>query len=207
MSGQNEPALKQSEPATALRRLETRFEHLLFTSRWLMAPVYLGLVVAMLALLYKFGKDIYYLFAGMISITGGELIIRILSLVDVALIMNLLIIIVFSGYENFVSRMGDLHDHEDRPDWMGHIGFSDLKVKLIGSMVAISGIELLKAFMHISQKVEKATQAEAVQVSNDVIQSVIPIENHYLIWLVVIHVVFLFSGIFYALMDRLSNKH
>ncbi|MCL2876718.1 MAG: TIGR00645 family protein [Betaproteobacteria bacterium] len=183
-----------------MRKLETFFEHFLFTSRWLMAPVYLGLVVAMLALLYKFGKDIFNLFAGMTSISGGELIIVILSLVDVALIMNLLIIIVFSGYENFVSRMCDLHDHEDRPDWMGHIGFSDLKIKLIGSMVAISGIELLKAFMHISQRV---SQIGGMQVAQETVQ----IENHYLIWLVVIHVVFLFSGIFYALMDRLSGKH
>jgi len=190
----------QNKPETALKKLENRFEHLLFTSRWLMAPVYLGLVVAMLALLYKFSKDIYGLFAGMTTISGGELIIVILSLVDVALIMNLLIIIVFSGYENFVSRMGDLHDHEDRPDWMGHIGFSDLKIKLIGSMVAISGIELLKAFMHISQRV---SQISGTQVDQQAIQ----IENHYLIWLVVIHVVFLFSGIFYALMDRLSGKH
>ncbi|MCL2644056.1 MAG: TIGR00645 family protein [Betaproteobacteria bacterium] len=185
---------------STLKKIETQFEHLLFTSRWLMAPVYLGLVVAMLVLLYKFGKDIFALFGGMTTISGGELIIAVLSLVDVALIMNLLIIIVFSGYENFVSRMDDLHDHEDRPDWMGHIGFSDLKVKLIGSMVAISGIELLKAFMHISQRV---TQVGSEQIN----EKVIPIEDHYLIWLVVIHVVFLFSGIFYALMDRLSSKH
>jgi len=194
----------QKNPETALKKLESRFEHLLFTSRWLMAPVYLGLVVAMLALLYKFGKDIYGLFVSMTTITGGELIIVILSLVDVALIMNLLVIIVFSGYENFVSRMGDLHDHEDRPDWMGHIGFSDLKIKLIGSMVAISGIELLKAFMQISQKI---VQGVGTQVAQEASKIDFQAENHYLIWLVVIHVVFLFSGIFYALMDRLSGKH
>ena len=179
---------KRNEPETVLKKLETHFEHFLFTSRWLMAPVYLGLVVAMLVLLFKFGKAIFTLFAEMTTISGGELIIAVLSLVDVALIMNLLIIIVFSGYENFVSRMDDLHDHEDRPDWMGHIGFSDLKVKLIGSMVAISGIELLKAFMHISQ-------GDAM------------IEDRHLTWLVIIHVVFLFSGIFYALMDKLTGKH
>jgi len=194
----------QKKPETTLKKIESRFEHLLFTSRWLMAPVYLGLVVAMLALLYKFGKDIYGLFASMTTITGGELIIIILSLVDVALIMNLLVIIVFSGYENFVSRMGDLHDHEDRPDWMGHIGFSDLKIKLIGSMVAISGIELLKAFMQISQKI---VQGVGPQVAQEASNMDFQAENHYLIWLVVIHVVFLFSGIFYALMDRLSGKH
>ncbi|MDR2209635.1 MAG: TIGR00645 family protein [Azoarcus sp.] len=171
-----------------MEKLETRFEHFLFTSRWLMAPVYFGLVVAMLVLLVKFGKEIYALFAGLTTVSSGDLIIGVLSLVDVALIMNLLIIIMFSGYENFVSKMADLHDHEDRPDWMGHIGFSDLKIKLIGSIVAISGIELLKAFMHVSQGDAQ-------------------IEDRHLIWMVVIHVTFLFSGLFYALMDRLSNKH
>ena len=168
-----------------MKKLENRFEHLLFTSRWLMAPVYLGLVLAMIVLLFKFGKEVVSLFSGILTASSGELIIGVLSLVDVALIMNLLIIIIFSGYENFVSKMDDLHDHEDRPDWMGNIGFSDLKIKLIGSMVAISGIELLKAFMNIDQ-----------------------IENRHLFWMIGIHVTFLFSGLFYALMDRLGgSKH
>lgn len=180
---------EQNNPKTMMNRLEARFEHFLFASRWLMAPVYFGLVLSMLVLLIKFGKELYLLFSKIAVASGGELIIGVLSLVDVALIMNLLIIIVFSGYENFVSRMGDLHDHEDRPDWMGHIGFSDLKIKLIGSMVAISGIELLKAFMHVSQGDTS-------------------IGDDYLAWMVGIHVTFLFSGLLYALMDRLgSSKH
>lgn len=167
-----------------MKKLENRFEHLLFTSRWLMAPVYLGLVLAMIVLLFKFGKEVVSLFSGILTASSGELIIGVLSLVDVALIMNLLIIIIFSGYENFVSKMEDLHDHEDRPDWMGNIGFSDLKIKLIGSMVAISGIELLKAFMNIEQ-----------------------IEDRRLYWMIGIHITFLFSGLFYAVMDRLGGKH
>jgi len=179
---------EQSKSEKIMKKLETQFEHFLFTSRWLMAPVYLGLVFALVALLYKFAKEVYLLFSGLATATSGELIIGVLSLVDVALIMNLLIIVMFSGYENFVSRMCDLRDHEDRPDWMGHIGFSDLKIKLIGSMVAISGIELLKAFMRISQ--------DSAQ-----------IEDRILTWMVAIHVVFLFSGLFYALMDRLGGKH
>ncbi|MCL2162624.1 MAG: TIGR00645 family protein [Betaproteobacteria bacterium] len=171
-----------------MEKFESQFEHFLFTSRWLMAPVYLGLVFALVALLYKFAKEILDLFTGLATASSGKLIIGVLSLVDVALIMNLLIIVMFSGYENFVSRMGDLHDHEDRPDWMGHIGFSDLKIKLIGSMVAISGIELLKMFMLFSQNDDH-------------------VGDRTLIWMVVIHVVFLFSGLFYALMDRLGGKH
>ncbi|MDR1855520.1 MAG: TIGR00645 family protein [Azoarcus sp.] len=168
-----------------MKKIETSFEHFLFTSRWLMAPVYLGLVLAMLVLLIKFGKEILGIFMSLGSATSGSLITGVLSLVDVALIMNLLIIIVLSGYENFVSKMEDLHDHEDRPDWMGHIGFSDLKIKLIGSMVAISGIELLKAFMSIDQ-----------------------LADRHLSWMIGIHVTFLFSGVFYALMDKLAAaKH
>ncbi|AMO36367.1 conserved membrane protein of unknown function [Thauera humireducens] len=167
-----------------MKQIEKNFEHLLFSSRWLMAPVYFGLVLAMLVLLVKFTKEVWGLFAGIMTATGGELITGVLSLVDIALIMNLLIIIMFSGYENFVSKMDDLHSHQDRPDWMGHIGFSDLKVKLIGSIVAISGIELLKAFMNVDD-----------------------LSDRHLGWMVGIHVTFLFSGVLYALMDKLGSKH
>lgn len=167
-----------------MKQIEKNFEHLLFSSRWLMAPVYFGLVLAMLVLLVKFTKEVWGLFAGIMTATGGELITGVLSLVDIALIMNLLIIIMFSGYENFVSKMDDLHSHQDRPEWMGHIGFSDLKVKLIGSIVAISGIELLKAFMNVDD-----------------------LSDRHLGWMVGIHVTFLFSGVLYALMDRLGSKH
>lgn len=166
-----------------MKRLETAFEHVLFTSRWLMAPVYFGLVLAMVLLLVKFGKEIIHLFGNIGTASGGDLIIGVLSLVDIALIMNLLIIIMFSGYENFVSKMEDLHSHRDRPDWMGHIGFSDLKIKLFGSIVAISGIELLKAFMNVSN-----------------------LSDRHLGWMVGIHLTFLFSGLLYAAMDRLAGK-
>lgn len=166
-----------------MKRIETAFEHLLFSSRWLMAPVYFGLVLALVILLIKFGKEVWRIFGQILTASGGELIIGVLSLVDIALIMNLLIIIMFSGYENFVSKMEDLHSHQDRPDWMGHIGFSDLKIKLIGSIVAISGIELLKGFMNVANMSDRE-----------------------LGWMVGIHVTFLFSGVLYALMDRLHGS-
>jgi uncharacterized protein (TIGR00645 family) len=165
-----------------LKAFESRFEHLLFTTRWILAPVYLGLMVALVALLVKFAKEIWSLLTNIPSATGADVIIGVLSLVDIALIMNLVIIIVFSGYENFVSKMEDLHAHKDRPDWMGHIGFVDLKIKLIGSIVAISGIELLKAFMDA--------------------------ENHtdrHLAWMVGIHLTFVLSGVLYAVMDRVQR--
>ena len=166
-----------------MKRIENAFEHLLFSSRWLMAPVYFGLVLAMVVLLIKFTKEVLGIFGSIMTATGGDLIIGVLSLVDIALIMNLLIIIMFSGYENFVSKMEDLHTHRDRPDWMGHIGFSDLKIKLIGSIVAISGIELLKGFMNVGNLTDRQ-----------------------LGWMVGIHITFLLSGVLYALMDKLHGS-
>jgi uncharacterized protein (TIGR00645 family) len=162
-----------------MKRIESSFEHLLFGSRWLMAPIYFGLVLALVVLLVKFGKEVWHLLAHILTATGPEMIIGVLSLVDISLIMSLLIIIMFSGYENFVSKMEDLHSHADRPEWMGHIGFSDLKIKLIGSIVAISGIELLKAFMNVGN-----------------------LPDRDLAWMVGIHLTFVFSGVLYAVMDR-----
>ena len=166
-----------------MKRIETTFEHFLFASRWLMAPVYFGLVLALVVLLVKFGKEVWHLFANIGTASGSELIIGVLSLVDISLIMSLLVIIMFSGYENFVSKMEDLHSHADRPDWMGHIGFSDQKIKLIGSIVAISAIELLKAFMNVDN-----------------------LTDRHLAWMVGIHITFIVSGVLYALMDRLQGK-
>jgi len=164
-----------------MKRVESFFENMLFASRWIMAPVYFGLVVAMFILLFKFAKELFDLAISLTSASSGDIIIGVLTLVDVALIMNLLIIIIFSGYENFVSKM-DLDNHEDRPEWMGHIGFTDLKIKVIGSIVAISGIELLKAFMNIDQYSDK-----------------------HLAWLIGLHLTFVFSGVMYALMDKLGH--
>ncbi|MDM8548097.1 TIGR00645 family protein [Candidatus Venteria ishoeyi] len=166
-----------------MKRIERGFEHLLFSSRWLIAPVYLGLVIAMLILLVKFGKQVWSLSANVLSAPGTEIIIGVLSLVDIALVMNLLIIIILSGYENFVSKMDDLKDHDDRPEWMGHIGFSDLKIKLIGSIVAISGIELLKAFMNVDA-----------------------LSDRHLAWMLGLHITFVVSGLLFAMMDKLTYR-
>lgn len=166
-----------------MKKVENAFEHLLFSSRWLLAPIYLGLVIAMCLLLFKFGKQIWGLLSTLPDATDAEIIIGVLSLVDISLVMSLLIIIIFSGYENFVSKMDDLHGHEDRPEWMGHIGFSDLKIKLIGSIVAISGIELLKAFMNVGN-----------------------LSDRHMAWMIGIHVTFVVSGVLYAVMDKLSYK-
>ena len=166
-----------------MKKLESAFEHFLFVSRWLSAPIYLALVVSMVLLLFKALKQLWELASTILVADGDEIIVGVLSIVDISLIMNLLIIIIFSGYENFVSKMEDLHGHADRPDWMGQIGFTDLKIKLIGSIVAISGIELLKGFMDVKD-----------------------LSDRDLMWMVGIHLTFVVSGVLYAVMDRLNQK-
>lgn len=165
-----------------MKKLENLFEHFLFTSRWLIAPVYLALVVALVILMIKATKQVWLLASTVMTADGNDIITGVLSIVDVSLIMNLLIIIIFSGYENFVSKMEDLHGHADRPEWMGHIGFTDLKLKLIGSIVAISGIELLKSFMNVDN-----------------------VSDRHMAWMLGIHLAFVVSGVLYALTDRISH--
>ena len=109
-------------------------------------------------------------------------VVGVLSLVDIVMIANLLLLIIFAGYENFVSIINTAN-HEDRPEWMGHVTFSDLKIKLIGSIVAISGIELLKAFMNL----KAYTDGE-------------------LAWKIGLHLTFVVSGVLFAMMDKLSHK-
>lgn len=163
-----------------MKQIENTVERLIFGSRWLLAPFYLGLVLALALLLVKFAKEFIHFAPLVFTAEGGDVIIGLLSLIDVVMVANLIIIIVFAGYENFVSRI-NTGDHEDRPSWMGHVGFAELKMKLIGSIVAISGIELLKAFMHVES-----------------------LSNEQLGWKVGIHMTFVLSGVLFAVMDRIS---
>jgi len=164
-----------------LKKSEYLFESIIFNSRWLLAPFYFGLVLGIGLLLVKFIRELIHIVPGVLYADGSEAIVGVLSLVDVTLVANLLIIVIFAGYENFVSKI-DTGDHEDRPDWMGKVDFTDLKIKLFGSIVAISGIELLNAFM----------KAEAYS-------------DKWLAWKVGIHLTFVVSGLLFALMDRLGH--
>lgn len=164
-----------------MKRFETAMESVLFRSRWLLAPFFFGLIVAILALLVKFGKELLSLVTGLLAMNGSELIVSILTLVDSALIASLLLIIAFSGYENFVSRIG-VGEHEDRPAWMGKVGFADLKIKVMGAIVAISAVELLKGFINVEE-----------------------FTNQELAWKVGIHITFVVSGVLFAITDRIAE--
>ncbi len=162
--------------------IESLFEKTLFASRWLLAPFYLGLAVGVAILLIKFLQELFHLAMTAFVVTEAEAILGVLSLVDLALTGSLLLIVIFSGYENFVSKI-DHTNHRDWPEWMGTIDFTALKIKLLGSIVAISAIQLLKQFM----AVKTATDRE-------------------LTWYVVIHVVFVVSSVLLALSDRLTGE-
>jgi uncharacterized protein (TIGR00645 family) len=161
--------------------MEQPLERLLFASRWLMAPIYLGLVAALLGLLAKFVQELLHFLPSVLELEESAVILSVLTLIDLSFVASLLLMIVFSGYESFVSRM-DVAD-EDRPAWMGQIDFSGQKLKLIASIVAISGIHLLKAFMEI-ESIDKIS----------------------LMWLVITHFVFVLSGVLLALMDYLASR-
>jgi uncharacterized protein (TIGR00645 family) len=167
-----------------LKRLEYGIEYLLFNSRWLMAPFYLGLVVCLAVMLYKFFKKLWEFVLIAPSATENDIILGALSLIDVSLVGNLILIVVFSGYENFVSRI-DPGDHPDWPEWMTKVDFAGLKQKMLASIVAISAIQVLKAFMNI----DVAFDAQKMG------------------WLVGVHLVFVVSALILALSDRWGNDH
>ena len=167
--------------------IETRFEQGLFASRWLMAPMYLGLVVSLGMLTIVFTKELVYYAGKTFTMSADQAILAILTLIDLSLAANLLLIVLFSGYENFVSKL-DIRDSADRPSWMGKVDFSGLKMKLIASIVAISGIHLLKVFMALGKPGAYAVTSETLK------------------WMVIIHLTFVISGVLLALMDWMAAK-
>lgn len=168
--------------------VETRFERGLFASRWLMAPIYLGLVVSLAMLTIVFVKELFYYIAISMTMKADQAILAALTLIDLSLVANLVLIVLFSGYENFVSKF-DIENTTDRPEWMGKVDFSGLKMKLIASIVAISGIHLLKVFMTLGKEDAAA-----------------PVSSETLKWLVIVHLTFVISGVLLAVMDWVTAK-
>jgi len=166
--------------------LETALERGLFASRWLMAPFYVGLVVALAALLVVFFQELFRELPHLLAMSAEDAILMALTLIDLSLAANLLVIVILSGYENFVSKI-DTAAHEDRPEWMGTVDFSGLKMKLIASIVAISAIALLKAFLKLTEPG-------------------VALDEPRLFWLVTVHLSFVVSGVLLALMDWLNSK-
>jgi uncharacterized protein (TIGR00645 family) len=172
--------------ASGVGKLERALELVLFASRWLLAPLYLGMIVALGLILFVFFRELVEQLhhAGTLDPEGA--ILLALSLIDLSLTANLVLIVMFSGYENFVSKL-HIGDHEDRPSWMGTVDFSGLKLKLIASIVAISGIALLRSFLPLGDPA-------------------VPLEGARIGWMVTIHLTFVVSGVLLALMDWITSK-
>ena len=169
--------------------IEKILEGILFKSRWLLAPFYVGLVLSLVLLLGAFLAELLHVLPQLADITHidpEQTILAVLSLIDLSLAGNLVVIVVFSGYENFVSKI-NTENAEDRPSWMGTLDFSGLKMKLIGSIVAISAISLLRAFMELNEDGSVMDEAR-------------------LRWMLILHMTFVGSGLLFAAMDYIGNR-
>jgi uncharacterized protein (TIGR00645 family) len=162
--------------------IERNLERFLFASRWLLAPFFVALVVALVVLMVKALQELWHFITHALVATESEVILGVLALIDLTLTGSLILIVIFSGYENFVSKIQH-SDHEDWPEWMSKIDFAGLKLKLLSSIVAISAIQVLKAFMNLKN-----------------------ISDRELMWYVGIHMMFVLSGVFMAWTDKISGE-
>jgi len=174
----------ETKAGGAMARLEREFGYALFFARWLMAPFYVGLIVALGAILVVFARELFEDLAGLAGMKPEKAILMALSLIDLSLVGNLLLVVTYSGYENFVARIA-VRDAADRPSWMGTIDFSGLKMKLIASIVAISAIALLKAYLEIEE-----TGVDAPRLG----------------WMIGVLLTFVVSGVLLALMDWINSR-
>lgn len=166
------------------KHAETIFEKIIFASRWLQAPLYAGLIVGGVLYTYKFIAELIHLCLTINEITESALMLGVLTLVDITMVANLLIMVIIGGYSTFVSRI-DIDKHEDKPEWLQKVDAGTLKVKLAGSLVGVSGIHLLQTFINIKNH-----------------------EMEHVMWQVIIHIVFLFSSVMLAYSEKiLHQKH
>ena len=163
--------------------LEKNLEKGLFASRWFIAPVYIILAISLGIITLKVIQEFIHVVPQMFSMTVREVMLFVLHVVDLALVGNLILMIIFAGYENFVSKISAAENSEDKPSWMGKVDFSDLKLKLIASIVAISGINLLEIFMDIESVPDREVQ-----------------------WMIIVHLVFIISGVLLAVMGYIASK-
>ena len=160
--------------------MERLIEKTLFASRWLLAPVYLGLSLALVALGIKFFQELFHVLVHIVTASEADMILTILALIDMVLVGSLVVMVMFSGYENFVSRL-DVDEGGEKLGWLGKLDAGTLKLKVAASIVAISSIHLLRAFMN------------ALQIPNDK-----------LMWYVIIHLTFVVSAVLMGVLDRMA---
>jgi uncharacterized protein (TIGR00645 family) len=160
--------------------IEKQIERLLFASRWLLAPLYVGLSLALVALGVKFFMEAFHVLSHILTLSEADLVLTVLAMIDLVLVGSLIVMVMFSGYENFVSRL-DIAGGGDTLGWLGKLDSGTLKLKVAASIVAISSIHLLRIFMN------------ATKVDNDKIM-----------WYVILHMTFVVSALLLGVLDRIS---
>lgn len=165
-----------------LEKIENLLEKTMYASRWILAPIYAGMSLGLIALFFKFFEELYHLLPHLLDISEDTLVLKLLTLIDLSLVGSLLIIVMFSGYENFVSQL-NLNDTTEKLNWLGTHDYGSLKVKLASSIVAISSIHLLKVFMNIENT-----------------------DNDKMMWYVIIHMTLVVSAVMLGYLDKLT-KH
>jgi len=161
---------------------ERFIERLMYSTRWILAPIYLGLSLALVALAIKFFQEVIHVLTDVTVLPEADLILIILSLIDIALVSGLIVMVMFTSYENFVSRL-DIRESTEKLEWLGTLDTNSLKNKVAASIVAISSIHLLKVFMNASN-----------------------IDNDKLLWYVVIHLTFVISAVAMGMLDKITRK-
>ncbi len=160
--------------------IERTIERLLFASRWILAPVYLGLSLALIVLAVKFFQEAWHIMTSVLVMGEADLVLTLLAMVDLVLVGSLIVMVMFSGYENFVSRI-ELDDNTEKLGWLGKLDAGTLKLKVAASIVAISSIHLLQKFMDVEK-----------------------IDNDKLLWYVIIHMTFVVSALLMGWLDKIA---
>jgi len=162
--------------------IEQFIERLIYCSRWLLAPIYLGMSIALMALAVKFFQEMYHFIPVILEVDESQLILKLLTFIDLTLVGSLTIIVMFSGYDNFVSRL-DIAEGTEKLSWLGTHDYGSLKMKVASSIVAISSIHLLKVFMNIEN-----------------------LESNKMLWYVVIHMTFVVSAFLMGYLEKIGHK-
>lgn len=155
---------------------------MIFLSRWLQAPLYLGLIIAQGIYVYRFMLELWHLMSGVQEMKESEVMLLVLGLIDVVMIANLLIMVIIGGYETFVSRL-NLEGHPDQPEWLSHVNAGVLKVKLATALIGISSVHLLKTFIDVEKHSHKV-----------------------IFWQVVIHTIFIISALILAWIEKITSS-
>jgi uncharacterized protein (TIGR00645 family) len=165
-----------------MNKLEVLIEKTMYRSRWVLAPIYLGLSFALLALGMKFFQEVFHLLPKVFAMTEADIILVVLSLIDMAMVGGLIVMVMMSGYENFVSQL-DVPEEEEKLSWLGKMDATSLKLKIAASIVAISSIHLLRVFMNTPNT-----------------------DNDKLLWYVVMHLTFVLSAFAMGALDTMTKK-